>query len=71
MSRSLLKVRAFAAKYQAFSEGSLRWMIFNANSNGLAASGAILRNGRSVILDEERFLAWLESRQPSASHAAA
>ncbi|MBK9130603.1 MAG: hypothetical protein IPM20_03025 [Gammaproteobacteria bacterium] len=47
----------------AFSEGSLRWAIHNAERNGLARSGAIVRIGRRVLIDEELFLRWIDEQQ--------
>lgn len=67
MSRDLRTVRQFAESNPAFSEASLRWQIAKARENGLAQSGAILRNGRRVLIDTDKFFTWLESRQ---SHAA-
>lgn len=61
--RTLYTIRQFTAQQPAFSEGSLRWLIFHAEDNGLLAAGAILRNGRRVLIDGERFLKWLDSRQ--------
>lgn len=66
---NLLTVRAFAAKHSAFSESSLRWLIFNASghlgadSNGL--SDALVRIGRRVFIDEVAFFEWARSRTPS------
>ncbi len=51
--RSLLKVRQFSEKHPAFPEGAMRWMIFNATSNGFAA--AFVRVGRKVLVDEAEF----------------
>ena len=47
------------------SEGSHRWLIFNAPLNGLAESGAICRRGRRVFICVPRYIAWLsgEGRQ--------
>lgn len=39
----LSTVRQFAAKHPEFPAGGIRWAIFNADSNGLAESGAIVR----------------------------
>ena len=61
--RHVETVRRFCEQHPAFSESSVRWLIFNAEKNGLAASGAILRNGRRIILDVDRFFEWLDSRQ--------
>lgn len=66
--RILLTVRQFSEKHQAFSQGSLRFQIFNANprktslgeipGNGLDA--ALLRLGRKVLIDEAKFFEWIE-----------
>ena len=47
-----------------FSEGSLRYLLFNAQYNGL--DKAIKRIGKKVLIHKPRFLAWLES-QPDNS----
>lgn len=60
-----LKTVADKAKDGPFSEASLRWMIFNEASNGLKDSGAIVRLGRRVYLDEDGFDRWLRSQNPS------
>jgi hypothetical protein len=66
----LLTVRQFAEQHQAFSEAGLRWLIFCASprsqrvngvaeltaGNGLAV--ALVRIGRRVLIDEERFFRW-------------
>lgn len=56
---TLLTVKQFAAKHPAFPEGGLRHRIFHAQENGLAASGAVVRNSGRVLIDEERFFAWV------------
>lgn len=56
---SLSTVNQFCEKHPAFTHGGLRDRIFHAESNGLKKSGAILRNGRRVLIDEERFFNWL------------
>ena len=55
----LSTVKQFCNKYPAFTEGGLRDRIFYADSNGLKKFGAILRNGRRVLIDEEKFFQWL------------
>ncbi len=60
---SLLTVSQFSIKHPAFPEGGLRYRIFHADSNGLAESGAIIRNGRRVLIDEQRFFDWLRTSQ--------
>lgn len=63
MKRELKTVAAFAAE-QPFSEGSVRWWIFQAKENGLEKTGAIVRIGRRVYIDTVAFDAWLVSQNP-------
>ena len=58
----LSNVSQFVAKNQAFTNGGVRALIFNEHSNGLAESGAIIRIGRKVLIDEAKFFAWVESQ---------
>ncbi|CZG11061.1 hypothetical protein SC738_01530 [Legionella pneumophila serogroup 1] len=60
---SLSTVKQFCQKYPAFTEGGIRDRIFYADSNGLKKIGAILRNGRRVLIDEEKFFQWLKENQ--------
>lgn len=53
---SLFTVNQFTTKHPAFTVGGLRWMIFNAKSNGLDDAKAIIRVGRRVLIHEDRFL---------------
>ena len=59
--RVLLTVRQFAEKHPAFTLGGLRWTIFHAQSNGLAQSGALLKCGGKVRLDEARLFNWIDT----------
>lgn len=66
--RLLLTVRQFAEKHPAFSEPSLRNLIFNAFPNSsrkvaIAGNGldmAILKVGRKILIDETKFFEWIE-----------
>lgn len=58
---TLSTVQQFPTKYPAFKLGGLRHQIFNAEKNGLANSGAIVRMGRKVLINEDKFFAWIES----------
>lgn len=58
--RSLLTVRQFAEKHPAFSEGSLRFIIFHARRNGF--SQCIRRIGRKVLLNEAAVFRWIDAR---------
>jgi len=57
-----LTVKQFNEKHPAFPVGGLRDRIFHAKSNGLAQSGAIVRNGRRVLIREDKYFNWLESQ---------
>lgn len=59
----LSTVKQFCQKYPAFTEGGIRDRIFYAESNGLKKFKAILRNGRRVLIDEEKFFQWLRENQ--------
>ena len=37
--------------------------IFYADSNGINKVGAVLRNGRRVLIDEDKFFKWLRGMQ--------
>lgn len=69
-TRNLLTVQKFSEKHPAFTQGGLRWQIFHEHTNGLAEAGVILRVGRKVLIDEDRYFAWLD-RQNGVAQAAA
>jgi len=57
-------VEQFAKKYPAFTPASLRWLLFNRESNGL--SSAVVQLGRRVLIDEAAFVSWLRDHRQSA-----
>jgi hypothetical protein len=59
-----LTVEQLAVKYPAFTEPSLRWLLFNRETNGLNA--AVVQLGRKLLIDEQAFVAWLRSRKAAA-----
>lgn len=61
MSTRLLTVAQLCQHHPAFTEPSVRWLIFNGNKNGLDASSAVSRLGRKVLIDEEKFVEWAKS----------
>ena len=65
-SSPYLTVKQTAGKHPAFSEGALRWAIFNRHANGFDA--CLIRIGRRLLIDEFAFLAWVakhrEARPP-------
>lgn len=55
-------VQEFTKRHAAFKTGGLRALIFNENTNGLKSSGAIVRIGRKVLINEPKFFAWVEAQ---------
>jgi hypothetical protein len=74
IKRNLQTVASLAAS-TPFSEGQLRWWIFMASSNGLEAASAVVRVGRRVYVDIDRFNDWIEQqnggRELSGTHRGA
>jgi hypothetical protein len=58
---NIVNVAQLSQKLPAFTQSSLRWLIFNSASNGLEKSGALMRLGRRVLIDEEKFIEWVRS----------
>jgi len=59
---SYLTVNQLCEKHPAFRPGGIRSLIFNKDKNGLSKSGAIVRIGRKVIIDETKWFSWIESQ---------
>lgn len=59
-------VKQFCQRHIAFTVGGIRHNIFYEKTNGLAESGAIVRNGRRILINEEKFFSWIESRSAIA-----
>jgi hypothetical protein len=59
--RTLHTVQQFSQKHPAFTPGSLRWLLFHRETNGLAR--AVLKVGRRVLLDEDAFFTWLDEHK--------
>jgi hypothetical protein len=57
-----LTVNQFCEKHPAFRVGGIRALIFNEHKNGLAKSGAIVRLGGKVLINETKFFAWIEAQ---------
>ena len=60
---TLLTISQFSVKHGFISNSGLRFQIFNEKNNGLEMAGAIVRVGRRVLIDEERYFAWIDSQQ--------
>jgi len=59
---NLLTIPQFSKSNPAFPVGGLRWQIFNENKNGLKEAEAIIRIGRKVLIDVERYYEWVYSQ---------
>ena len=62
----LQTVPQFAEDNPAFPAGGLRWQIFNEDKNGLKEAGAIVRVGRKVLIDSEKYFNWIYSQNQTA-----
>ena len=58
-----LTVSTTADKYEdaGFTEGSLRWLLFNREENGF--NRCVVRVGRKLLIDEVEFVAWLRDKR--------
>ncbi len=52
---------------QLFTEGGLRWLIFNAESNGFQR--CIIRRGRRVFIDQTQLRIWLDGQRSNRQSA--
>ena len=59
---NLFTVSQFVERNPAFTNGGLRWHLFNSDKNGLKESGAIIRLGRRVLIDADKFFVWVYSQ---------
>ena len=73
--RPLFSVRQFCERNKAFTQSTMRALIFQADlkfsakgkqlaGNGLIEAGAVLRGGRKVLIDEAKFYEWLDAKTP-------
>jgi hypothetical protein len=64
---NLKTVKQFCQDNPAFAVGGIRWQIFHEKTNGLADSGAIIRVGRKVLIEEDLYFAWVISQNGRAA----
>jgi hypothetical protein len=57
-----LTVNQLVQKQPCLTIGGVRMWIFHEEKNGLKQSGAIMRIGKKLIIDEDKFFAWLMTR---------
>jgi hypothetical protein len=60
-------VRQLQQRHPALTNGGIRSWIFNEDSNGLASCGAVLRIGRKVLIDEDKFFEWVHAQNRGGS----
>ena len=58
--RSILTIRQFSEKHTAFSEAGLRHLIFQGSANNF--NKVIRRAGKKILIDEQLFFNWLDSK---------
>lgn len=65
---TILRLRQFCERHPEFTPDALRWQIHNAQHNGLAKSGAVLRvksspNARrgAIYIDADAYFDWLRT----------
>lgn len=59
---NLQTVPQFSKSNPAFPVGGLRYQIFNEDKNGLKDAGAIIRVGRKVLIDTDKYFQWVYSQ---------
>jgi hypothetical protein len=60
-----LTVRQFSEKHPAFTQGVLRYIIFNEKTNGF--DRCIKRLGRKILLEEAAVFKWLNEQNQQQS----
>lgn len=58
---TFVTVNQLAQRQPALCVGGIRHLIFNEEKNGLKQSGAISRIGKKILIDEGRFIEWVQS----------
>lgn len=62
-NRRYLTVKQTAKENEWLTEAALRQLLFEAQTNGLAKSGAIKRIGRRILIEQTKFLDWIEGQK--------
>ena len=62
--RALFTVKQFVERNRFITESGLRFQIFNRESNGLESSGALVRLGKKILIDENKYFdVWIDNLQ--------
>lgn len=70
MSSNLLTIKLFCKNHPSWTEGAIRNLIFfskerHTSKGKLPGNGfdvALLRVGRKILIDEDKFFAWIKSQ---------
>ena len=60
MGKNFLTIRQLAEKHRAFSESSIRWMVFTSPSGFVPC---VRRVGRKVLIEENAFLDYIDQQK--------
>ncbi len=63
VERKLFTVQQFSERHPFATQGALRFQIFHRKENGLEESGALIRVGRKILIDEEKYFQWMDDQQ--------
>jgi hypothetical protein len=61
-----MTVNQFCKTFPAMKIGGVRAAIFNAETNDLAKSGAVVRMGRKILIKPSIWFNWIESKNGGA-----
>lgn len=61
--RSLFTINQFAKRHSFLSPAAIRFQIFNREKNNLHRSGAMVRLGKKILIDEEKYFDWIDAQQ--------
>lgn len=67
-SPKLLTVNQFVEAHPFMTSGGMRFILFNASTNGLKEKKVIKRLGRKILIDETAFFEWLNEKN-EVNHA--
>ncbi|HHF7367438.1 TPA: hypothetical protein ACPSKY_002571 [Legionella bozemanae] len=56
----LVSVKKMPDIYPGFTQSSIRWLIFNENTNGFKR--CVKRIGKKILIDLEQFESWIDSQ---------
>ncbi len=67
-SKQYLTVKQLSEKYPAFPASGIRHLIFHAKAKNF--ENCLIRVGKKVLVDSEKFSAWIESHRNATQQGA-